>query len=723
MNHAHHRIAPLACALSLTACWQPGTIGELVGDAGLRTQDGGTSGADASGPADSGQSADAGRLVDAGRPADSGQIADAGQIADSGQTVDSGQIVDAGQSDDAGQPGQDGGANSKPTGAIRVDNIGWRPADAKVAVLLGNAGATVQLRRSSDNSVVGTYTASGQATDEDSGDAYSTVDFSAFATPGDYYLYLPPSNSRSYVFTIAENVYAVVGAVAAKSYYYQRCNHDKAQPHATDALAGFQGHGSKWEDGTCHSQDSSLGPGPGSENNGTLDLHGGWHDAGDYQKTLWGRGVPEMLFAYEINPTVWTDSQLNIPESGNGMPDLLDEVGWELDFYLRMQRPDGHFMSSAKGHNGTKSSPPSASDEQRVYFDCTSPDGNGWSGGNVTLKTATGNAVLALAHAAIVFRALGKTAIAEGYAAAAKSGWNWLNGQSATGDEQRLKAAAASAVYRMDSTVDSAKAVVESFAWNTWDGKIAGGSATPSENLIANGAWHLLLNDAASADLKTKARTGVLNALVETAFNQEGAYGGMFGGPGNGWEYSWGSNRNQSQYGANLFMAAHFNIVGSHPKDRVILLAQKHFHYMVGLNPLNMVYLTNMAAYGGEHSSFQIFHGWFSATGGDGDHGNVQYNGKPTWVDEPLYPYYPDDNQTSEFGPAPGLVPGGPNYYYSSQYTIPNKDKPAYAYRDFSVGCDWSGSACRASSWEITEPMQGYQGPFILLVSFMMAGP
>src|SRR5262245_50567653 len=86
--------------------------------------------------------------------------------------------------------------------------------------------------------------------------------------------------------------------------------------------------------------------GPGSPDHGLLDVHGGWHDAGDYQKTLWGRGVAQMLFAYEVNPVAWTDGQLGIPESGNGIPDLLDELRWELDFYLRMQRPDGHFMTS-----------------------------------------------------------------------------------------------------------------------------------------------------------------------------------------------------------------------------------------------------------------------------------------------------------------------------------------------------------------------------------------
>jgi hypothetical protein len=539
---------------------------------------------------------------------------------------------------------------------------------------------------------------------------------------GDYYLIIPAAGLRSYGFSIAPDVYDVVGAAAVKSYYYQRCNHDKALPYAGDALGGFAGLGGQWVDGACHAGDSASPAGPGSANNGTLDLHGGWHDAGDYQKTLWARGVPEMLFAYEVNPGAWPDDHLNLPESGNGIPDLLDEVRWELDFYVRMQRPDGHFMTSAKGHNGTVTSPPSASDESRVYFDCTSPSSSEWSGGGVTVAEATGNAVLSLAHAAVVFRAAGQAAIADGYQAAATAGWGWLNGHApGTDGERRVRAAAAAAVYRMDPTATTAKAVVEGLAWSTWDGLLPG-SVTPGESTLAAGAWHYLMNPAGGAALKATIKDAVRQALVDGAFAEEGAYGGMFGGAGNGWDWSWGSNRSQSSYGANLFMAARLGAIGTRTEAEVAARAAKHFHYMLGLNPLNMVYLTNMAAYGGEHSSFQIYHGWFSYTGGDGDHGNASTNGKPAGVVEPLYPYYAADTQTSTYGPAPGLVPGGPNFYYSATYEIPNRTYPAYAYRDFSVGCDWSGAACLAASWEITEPMAAYQGPFVLLASFMMSG-
>lgn len=645
---------------------------------------------------------------------------------DGAPSPDSGPPTDATVPNDQGPPA-DAGPDAAPppgtlSGRIRVNHLGWRTGDRKVAVLLDLPGESVEVYRLSDGTVAGTFTSSAASTDDDSGDSVSTVDFSAVTAPGDYVLRVVSADLRSYPFRIADDVYRIAGAAAAKSFFYQRCNHERALPYASDALLGYPGIGGRWVDGECHTTDYAAPAGPGSPDHGPLDVHGGWHDAGDYQKTLWGRGVPELLFAYEVNPTAWPDGQLNLPESGNGIPDLLDEARWELDFYLRMQRPDGHFMSSAKGRapdSGAVASPPSASNEGRVYFDTTSPSGNGWSGGGVTLATATGNATLCLAHGAIVFEALGETTIAEGYGDAARAGWGWLAAQSLSGDENRLKAAAAAAIHRMDPGLASAGTFVEGFPWTSQDG-LHPWSMTPGHLELSAGAWHVLLDPAADAGLKAAVSTAVGDTLVDPAFDEEGAYGGMFGGFGNGWDWSWGSNRTQSAYGANLLMARHLGVLGSHTADELLHLGQKHFHYMLGLNPLNMVYLTNMAAYGAEHSSFQIYHAWFSYSGGDGDSGNAQYNGKPTAVNEPLYPYHPEDTQTSTYGPAPGLVPGGPNYYYSCAYELPGRDHPAYAYRDFSVSCDWDGAACRACSWEITEPMAAYEGPFVLLASFLM---
>ena len=70
---------------------------------------------------------------------------------------------------------------------------------------------------------------------------------------------------------------------------------------------------------------------------------GGWHDAGDYGKYIVNAGITlgTSLLAYESFPSKFNQDDLNIPESGNSIPDLLDEVRYELEWYLKMQNSNG----------------------------------------------------------------------------------------------------------------------------------------------------------------------------------------------------------------------------------------------------------------------------------------------------------------------------------------------------------------------------------------------
>jgi hypothetical protein len=99
------------------------------------------------------------------------------------------------------------------------------------------------------------------------------------------------------------------------------------------------------------------------------DLHGGWYDAGDYNKyTSWTAGyVVDLLHAYTENKSIWTDD-FNIPESGNGVPDLLDEVRWGLDWLVRMQNSDGSVLSIVGLAGG---SPPSSATGASLYGDAS----------------------------------------------------------------------------------------------------------------------------------------------------------------------------------------------------------------------------------------------------------------------------------------------------------------------------------------------------------------
>ena len=69
------------------------------------------------------------------------------------------------------------------------------------------------------------------------------------------------------------------------------------------------------------------------------DVSGGWHDAGDYGRYVvpGAKAVQDLLLTYEDSEYAAKDDAIGIPESGNGVPDVLDEVRYELDWMLKMQ--------------------------------------------------------------------------------------------------------------------------------------------------------------------------------------------------------------------------------------------------------------------------------------------------------------------------------------------------------------------------------------------------
>lgn len=95
------------------------------------------------------------------------------------------------------------------------------------------------------------------------------------------------------------------------------------------------------------------------------DVSGGWFDAGDYNKyTDWnGNYVETLLMAYFDRPKAFTDDY-NIPESGNGIPDILDEAWWGLEHLLRIQNDDGSILSVI---GESSMSPPSAATGRTYY--------------------------------------------------------------------------------------------------------------------------------------------------------------------------------------------------------------------------------------------------------------------------------------------------------------------------------------------------------------------
>ena len=209
---------------------------------------------------------------------------------------------------------------------IAVNQIGFLPKAYKSATLKGTAlGQSAKLINEETGEAVFEAVTDSGASDPDTGDNEAAFDFSSVTDEGTYHIEAGDNISPS--FKISGDVYDDAFAASIKMLYYQRCGSE-----LTEDLAGDFAHP------VCHSEPAVLY----EDSSKTLDVSGGWHDAGDYGRysVAGAKAAADLLLAYENYPEVFTDS-IGIPESGNGIPDVLDEAKYELDWLLKMQAENG----------------------------------------------------------------------------------------------------------------------------------------------------------------------------------------------------------------------------------------------------------------------------------------------------------------------------------------------------------------------------------------------
>jgi hypothetical protein len=290
--------------------------------------------------------------------------------------------------------------------AVKVNQVGYLPVGEKHALVSGfdgklsaAAGTPFAVKRASDGRVFwrGRLALLSDYDPRISGERVLLADFSGLVVPGTYVLSVEaPGMADSPPFRVAFDAYSKLLVDASRYFYFQRAN----MPLDAAFAGGFARADLTPIDFAAPFQ-SGAAP--------ARDVSGGWYDAGDFGKyvSAGGSAISDLLWAYELVPFVFKDGQLGIPESGNGVPDLLDEVKYELDFLLRMQDADGGFFSRVFETN-----PRQISDV---------------AGGASLVKPTphTGSAAAALAHASIVFRRI-DPAYADALLAAARRGWDYL---------------------------------------------------------------------------------------------------------------------------------------------------------------------------------------------------------------------------------------------------------------------------------------------------------
>jgi len=528
------------------------------------------------------------------------------------------------------------------------------------------------------------------AVDMDSGDRAWRVDFSAITTPGVYYLLDVDGGVRSDTFRVAGDVYRQAMRHAFRTFYYQRAGFEKKAPFADTG----------WTDGPSH-------VGAGQDKNARLygqtgdaaterDLSGGWYDAGDYNRyTPWTADyIVALLRAYEETPSVFGDD-FGIPESGNGTSDLLDEVRFGLEHLARTQSESGGCISVLGVASG---SPPSAATGASTYGPETT---------NATIRAG-----IAFAWAARVFQP-SDAAFSADLLSRAKRAWDWAEqnpsvtfentGKVAAGEQQvaakevgMYKLGLAVALYRADGG-----AAYKSYFESNY--------ATAGLAVLQgyNAAWELqfteyYLDYAALPDASAAIKTEIHGAFMNTLGSADNL--GMLNGDPDPYlafvaDYTWGSNAHKSRTGCLFYDAVSFGVDQAKSAD-ARRAAERYVHYIHGVNPLGLVYLSNMGPSGAHRSVTSFYHSWF-------------VDKSPEW----------DEVGVSTYGPAPGFLVGGPNPSYdwdgvcpgnalcpAERPSPPYMQPPQKSYANFNDS--WP-----VNSWSVSENSNGYQVYYVRLLA------
>ncbi len=257
---------------------------------------------------------------------------------------------------------------------VRMNQIGYRSHDAKRAAWIVPKTPPEEWpsRFVIREAATGEEVWSGKVptkvqTDAATGDAVVRLDFSSFELPGEFTLDLEGVGETS-PFRIADDVYAELYEGALRALTFQRCGE----------AVEIDG----WSHPACHrarvmvlGDEASLQP-----------LPGGWHDAGNYD-----RYVPPAVFAvwhllltasplFDSSAARWDSDAVGLPESGNGVPDVLDEARVELSWLLQMQRDDGSVHHKLAKIDWTPVVAPEADHERQYLFAVSSAATAGFAG-------------------------------------------------------------------------------------------------------------------------------------------------------------------------------------------------------------------------------------------------------------------------------------------------------------------------------------------------------
>lgn len=457
---------------------------------------------------------------------------------------------------------------------VSVNQTGYRPDDSKIAVTSADyAGMEFSVKDIENNETVYTGIFGSAFADKATKKEVCQGDFSDWKEDGIYRISVG-EDMESSEFTIGEDVYNDLFRETFKMMYMQRCGVE-----LTEEYAGAYAHPA------CHTTEAVI---YGTDR--TKEVNGGWHDAGDYGRysVTAAKTAADFLLAYEdhMDEELISSDALGIPESGNGIPDILDEVKFELEWFLKMQDEEsGGVYHKVSGYNFPGTVMPQDETAPLVLSPISA--------------TSTADFAAIMAKAAVDYKDVDAEFSAKCLDAAMKA-WDYLqNAESLKGFTNPKD------IFTGEYGDGSAKdeiywAAVELYlAGEILETETVDVAAIPTSEPGADLGWIQMgaygLYDLARANvtgeeiekLKEKAQKQLLSRAeqIAEASEKDGYFVSL------GMNYYWGSNMNVANNGMILLMADSLS-----ENETYKLAAKRQLDYLLGVNGLGFSYVSGFGS-------------------------------------------------------------------------------------------------------------------------------
>lgn len=445
---------------------------------------------------------------------------------------------------------------------ILTNQVGYLTDAKKIAVLRGEGlGSTFSVVDAKTNEEVYKSQVSDPVNNISAQETNYYADFSKVTAEGTYYITC--GDAKSYEFKIGKDVYNDLLEESVYMLYTQRCGTEindeiAAHPACHDTMAVIYGTQEK------------------------IDVTGGWHDAGDYGRYVVpaAKTIADLFYAYDTDKSLFTDTT-GIPESGNGVADILDEARYELEWMLKMQdKNSGGVYHKVSCYNFPSYCMPQEETDQLVVTPIST--------------TATADFCAAMAMAYEYFNDV-DAAFANKCLDAAKSAWAYLEKHQSyelvnpkdvtTGDYADFKKNdtderfwAAAQMFRATGESKYEEAI----------SKIGVKTGLGWSDMGTYGSFAYLTMDSSkqNADIKARIEQSIISQADDLMANvKSNPYGESLE------KYFWGCNMDTANGGMILSLAEKIDQTTDSEKGYAEAAAEQ-LNYLLGKNPLGTCFVT-----------------------------------------------------------------------------------------------------------------------------------